>query len=171
MKKLLAVLLVLTMLVGTLALTSCGAKPELDLDDAKDALEDAEYTVMVEDDKDTLKEMIPGLVEMLSARDKDGDNTIYIYVFDNAKTAKLFYQQMTVSRDQEIEEKELMIKFYEHILDTYENDLSSDEISEYEDELKELKKDLEESKDEFCYGRSGKTVWYGTEKAVEATKK
>lgn len=168
MKKLLAALLVLTMLVCTLALTSCGAKPELDLDDAKDALEDAKYTVMVEDDKDNLD--MPGLVEMLSARDEDGENYLYIYVFDNTKTAKLFYEQMKLQYDAEVEITELEIKYYEHVLDKYEDDLESDEIDEYKDEIKELKKDLEETKDEHCYGRSGKTVWVGTKKAVEASK-
>ena len=119
MKKLLATLLALTMLVGTLMLASCGTKPELDLKEAQKNLEAAKYTVVYNDDKDELKDNMPGLVELLSARSEDGEDFVYVYVFDNAKTAKLFYQQMKMSRDQAIEEKELEIKFYEHILDEY----------------------------------------------------
>ena len=167
MKKLFAALLALTMLVGMFALTSCNAKPELDLDEAKKELEAAEYTVVVADKKEDID--MPGVEKMLRAYDEKGENYLYMYVFEDAKTAKLFYQQMKMSYDQQIEQIELEIKYYEHILDTYKDDMDSDEIDDMEDELKDLKKDLEEYKDDYNFGRDGKTVWNGTVKAVEAT--
>lgn len=166
MKKLLVVLLALTMLVGTLALTSCGAKPELDLDDAADALEDADYSVSFKDDEDD-----PSVDEALYARSDDYDDYVYIVVYKDTKTAKLAYKELKLDQDQEKESLELEIKYYEHILNKYEDDMDSDEVDDYEDKLKDLKKELEKLEDgEIVYGRSGKTVWYGTKKAIEATK-
>ena len=168
MKKLFAALLALTMLVGMFALTSCNkAKPELDLEKAEKALEDAKYTVVVADKKEDID--MPGVEKMLRAYDEKGENYLYMYVFEDAKTAKLFYQQMKVSYDQAIEELELEIKYYEHILDTYKDDMDSDAIDDMEDELKDMKEELEEYKEDYSFGRDGKTVWNGTVKAVEAT--
>ena len=168
MKKLFAALLALTMLVGMFALTSCNkAKPELDLEKAEKALEDAKYTVVVADKKEDID--MPGVEKMLRAADEKYENHLYIYVFEDAKTAKLFYQQMKVSYDQQIEQLELEIKYYELILDTYKDDMDSDAIDDMEDELKDMKEELEEYKEDYSFGRDGKTVWNGTVKAVEAT--
>ena len=45
-----------------------------------------------------------------------------------------------------------------------------DEIDELEDMIKELDKKIEQLKKEELFGRSGKIVWEGTEKAVKASK-
>ncbi len=165
MKKLLVVLLALTMLVGTLALTSCGARPELDLDDAEDALEDADYYVDVDDDFDD-----PSIDEKLTAYSDDHDDYITITVYKDTKTAKLQYEKLKYESKVEKEYLEMQIEYYEHILDEYEDDLDSDDIDDLEDELKAIKKQLKNFDEENCIGRSGKTVWYGTKKAIEDTK-
>ena len=49
-------------------------------------------------------------------------------------------------------------------------DLTSDEIDELEEEIEEFEDEVKELKEECVCGRSGKFVWYGTKKALEATK-
>ena len=181
MKRKLAVLLALAMLIGCVALfASCGAKPELDLEKAKDALEDEDYTVYYEDD---MSDDVPYIEEYLSARDDD-DNSITIIRFADAKTAKLYYNTLKIDRDNEIAEikadiKSLKaeIKASEQILKKYEDDMKSDEIEaledeieELEDEIKDLEKELEDMKEDYVLGRSGKVVWTGTKDAIKASK-
>ena len=164
MKKLLTGLLALLMLVSSVfVLSSCAKKPELDLEDAKEALEDAEYIVYYEDDTEST-----GVEEMLSARKDEYDITII--KFEKASTAKLAYQELKLEREYEIESLKLEIKSTKHMLSKYEKDLSSSEIDNYEDEIKEMEKKLEELQKETVIGRSGKYVWTGDLKALEATK-
>ena len=77
MKKILTVLLAVAMLLGCVAIfASCGnqgSKPNLDLEEAADALEDEDYEVNYTDDED---ELPVGAVEMLRASDDDD----YIYI-------------------------------------------------------------------------------------------
>ena len=164
MKKLLSVLLALMMIIGTLALVSCGPKPELDIDAAAKALEKADYDVDVDDEFSN-----PSIEKRLSAESEDGKDYIYIVVYKDTKSAKLAYEDQKMSLDQYKEEIKLKIETYEHLIDEYESDLKSDEINSYKDKIKDYEKTLEEM-DEYVIGRSGKTIWYGTEKAVEATK-
>ncbi len=168
MKKLLTGLLALVMLVSSVfVLSSCAAKPELDLEDAKKNLEDEEWIVRFEDDKDLLG---AGYEETLTAYDKDYEEYISIIKFEKAATAKLYYKQLKWEYDQSIESLEKEIEWAEHLLSKYEDDMKNDEIDELEDEIKELEKELEEYKEEYVIGRSGKYVWVGTEKAIEASK-
>ena len=182
MKKILVVLLALAMLISSVAIfASCGAKPQLDLEKAKDALEDEDYTVFYSDDDDS--EDIPYIEETLYAYDDD-DNSITIIRFADAKSAKLAYKQLKIENDAkidnikaEIKELKAEIKLYEHVLKKYDDELKSDEaeeveenIKELEDEVKDLEKELEEMKDDYVIGRSGKVVWTGTKDAIKASK-
>ena len=165
MKKILVVLLALAMLVSCVAIfASCGAKPQLDLEKAKDALEDADYDVSYEDD---MSDYTPYIEEYLEAGDDD-DNEITIIRFADTKTAKLYYQSLKLERDYDIDTLKLQIKQAKHQLKKYEDDLSSDEIDALEDEIKELEKELEDMKDDYIIGRSGKVVWVGTKDAIKA---
>ena len=164
MKKLLAVLLVAAMLVSSVfVLSSCGKKPRLDLEKAKDALEDNDYYVSYSEKLDDA-----GLEERLSAY-KD-DHSLYIVKCEKASTAKLYYQMLKLEMDAKIESIEMEIKFTKHMLSKYEGDMTSSEIDELEDELKELEKELEEYKEDYVIGKSGKYVWYGDAKAIEDSK-
>ena len=162
MKKFLALLLVLVM---TFALASCSlfSKPELDLDDAQDNLEDEDYSVYYEDDEDNLQ---AGMVEMFSAYDDD-DNSLYVVVFDSAKLAKIYYKAAKLELDAEIKATKIEIQEIEYLLENYKKDL--DDPSSYKDQLKDLEDELEEL-EEMVIGRSGKTVWYGTKDAIDASK-
>ena len=164
MKRILSLSLAFVMIFACIfSLSSCfGPKPELDIGKAEDNLEDEDYTVNVVDDEDLLG---PGQVERLYAY--NGDDSIAIIEFENTKTAKLYYKQLKLERDQEIEEIKLEIKYMEHILDEYSKDLDSEDEDDYKDRLKDLRKELEEAEEEDLFGRSGKIVWYGTKDAVE----
>ena len=162
MKKFLALLLVLVM---TFALASCSlfSKPELDLDDAQDNLEDEDYSVRYEDDEDNLG---AGVEEYLSAYD-DKDNYLRITVYASAKLAKLDYKARKLQIDTQIKETKLEIQQIEYLLENYKKDL--DDPSDYKDQLKDLEKELEQL-EEMVVGKSGKTVWYGTKDAINASK-
>lgn len=167
MKRKLAALLALVMLVGCVAVfASCAAKPQLDLEKAKDALEDADYTVYYSDES---SDSTPYIEATLRASDDD-DEQITIILFADAKTAKLYYEDLKLKHDMEIDELKLQIKTYKHILKKYEGELKSDDITELEDEIKDLEKELEEMKEEQVFGISGKVVWSGTEKAIKDSK-
>ena len=176
MKKILTGLLALVMLMSSVfVLSSCSAeKPELDLDDAKKALEEAEYDVTYDEKYDE-----PGIVARLYARKGIGEESewggyddyyrVYIYECEKSSTASLLYKQQKKELEMEIEYYKMEIKYLEHILDKYEDDMDSEEINECKDEIKEMKKELEELED-YVVGKSGKYVWYGDAKAIKATK-
>jgi peptidoglycan hydrolase CwlO-like protein len=164
MKRFLTLVLALAILVSSaFVLSSCAKKPELDLEKAKEALEDADYVVRHDDDSDE-----PGYEENLYAM--NGDDVVVIIKFTKSSTAKLYYDQLKAQMDASIKESKFDIKLAKHMIKTYEDDLKSDEIDDYEDEIKELEEELEEYEG-YIIGRSGAYVWYGTEKAVEASKK
>ena len=162
--KLLAICLILATLF---CITSCGAKPKLDFDKAKDNLEDKDYYVEFTDDEDDLYS--PNMAALFAATDDD-ENYLYMVEYKDLKSAKIAYKQLKLERETELEEKELKIKELKNLLKKYDGDLDSDTIDEYEDEIKELEKEIKELKKETLYGRSGKIVWEGTEKAVKASK-
>ena len=184
MKKFIVMLLAVAMVLScTLVLASCGnqgPKPELNIEDAAENLEDADYTVMFTDDEDDL---YPWIEAQLYATNDD-DEGIYITVYKDSTSAKLALEDVKVefnaeidSINEKIDAKERKIKQYENILKKYEDDLEDEEIEELEDtiddlndEIDELKDELKEIKEEACFGRSGKTVWYGTKTAAKDSK-
>ena len=166
MKKLLALLLSVAIIVMcVLAFASCSAKPELNLDDAKDNLEDEDYSVFYEDDEDNLEVNIK---ERLSASNEDDSLTIIVYA--DLKSAKLAEKSFNLSSEAQLKNLKLQLETLEHELNAYEDELDSDEIDEYEDEIKEIKKEIEDFGTDRIFGRSGKTVWYGTENAIKDSK-
>ena len=161
--KLLAICLILATLF---CITSCGAKPKLDFEKAKDNLEDKDYYVEFTDDEDDLQF---NMVALFAAENDDGEYLAMVE-YKDLKSAKIAYKQLKLERETELEEFELQKKQYKNLLKKYDADLDSDEIDELEDMIKELDKKIEQLKKEELFGRSGKIVWEGTEKAVKASK-
>ena len=166
MKKLLALILAAIMLMSCILLTSCSGRPELDLDEAEDNLEDEDYYVSYNDDPSD-----PMYKETFSASNDD-DDFLYIYKFDSAAIAKLYLKGLKLNEKQEKEQLELEIKMLQKLIKLYDDEYDSDELDELEDELKDLKKELKDLKNKknVTYGRSGKTVWYGTKSAIKDSK-
>lgn len=142
-----------------------GIKPQLNIDDAKDALEDADYSVSYTDDEDDLA---IGVKERLYAY--NDDDYISIVVYEDAAYAKKQYEAAKIEFEAEIDLIKNSISILEYQLNHYEDDLSSDEIDDIEDEIKELEERLEEYDEEIVHGRSGNIVWYGTKNAAEDSK-
>ncbi len=164
MKRILTLALAVLMLVSSLVvLSSCAARPKLNLEKAEEALKDNDYFVSYSDDIDE-----PSIEEYLTAYKEDDQLTVI--KFAKSSTAKLAYQEKKLEMDYKIDSLELEIKSVKHILAKYEKDLKSDEIKGYEDDLKDLEKELEEYKEEYVIGRSGKYVWYGTVDAIKDSK-
>ncbi len=160
---LLALMLCATAVFGVACSTNLGPKPELDLDEVQEVLEDEDYYVYVyEDDLD------PEFEATLSAY--NDDDHLYIAWFNDKETAKIYFEQIKLEYDSEVAGMENQIKMIEHKLDKYDDDLDSDEIDDLKDELKELKKELKNLKEESAYGIDGKVVWYGTVDAIKDTK-
>lgn len=158
--KLLALLLLVAMM---LTMVSCAGRPKLNIDKAKDNLEDNGYFVMTYDDPTI------GVNEVLSA--SNGDDSLYIGKFDTAKMAKIAYNQLKEKYDYEVKALKLEIKEVKYILRKYKNELKSAEIDSYEDKLKDLQEELEDLKKDYVFGISGKTVWYGTVDAAKDSRK
>ena len=156
-------LVLLLALVCVLGLVACGTAPETDLEDAKDALEDAGYEVYYDDDIEE-----PGMEESLSAN--DDDEYIRIYRFEKASTAKLYYETLKLEHEYELKRMKAELKLMKHMLSKYEDDLDRSEVKEFEDEIEDLEEDIEEFKDEYVIGRRGKVVWYGTKQAAKDSK-
>ena len=167
MKKIITAILALAMIISCVAVfASCGGpKPKLDLDKAEANLKAAKYSVTHNDDADSLS---AEKKETLYAYDDD-DNYINIYVFNDKKSAKLYYESLELDLEASIDETKLEIKYIKNMIKKYSDDLNSITIKAYEEELKELEEELEELKD-IVIGRSGKTVWAGTKEAIKATK-
>ena len=165
MKKILSMFLAVVMIATCImALASCAPRPLLkDLEKAADNLEDEDYHASYTDDEDRLG---VGMVERLTASSEDGDDYLYVVVFETSKLASIAYDEAKLNLEHEKETLKLEIKRIKHILKKFDSDLKSDEIDEYEDELKELEEELEEYKN-FVIGKSGKTVWYGTKDAIK----
>ena len=170
MKKILAALLALMMVVACVAtLASCGEAVPADYEDAKKALEDAEYEVMASDDEDEMQAGIKAVIRAYKeSEDEDEDGEyIYVYYFENDDMAKLFYKQYKQNLEQTIADAELEIEYYELILEKYADDLEDEEKEEYEEELEDAKEELEKVKENYVVGRKGTTVWYGTKAAAD----
>ena len=163
MKKFLSLLLAGIMIFSCLTVfASCASKPEMDLDDAEENLEDEDYYVSYDEDCDD-----PGYKERLSAY-KNGDS-LTIIVFSDSKLAEITYKYLKNSLANFKKDLEREIKTMEHILKKYDDDMSSSEIDDMKDKIKDYKKELEEY-DELVIGKSGKTVWYGTKDAIKDSK-
>lgn len=173
MKKTLSLLLALVMIISCMfAITSCGGgnqgpKPELDLKDAEDNLEDEDYNVMSYDDPDDISEI--GVEEKLYAIDEDYEESLTILVFIDSKTAKKYYDANIGMIELQKQALEDQLAWYEYVVKNLEDEVDDDDIDNAEDRIESLEDQLKEL-DEMCYGISGKTVWQGTEKAVKASK-
>ena len=172
MKKILAALLALMMVVACVAtLASCGKAVPADYEDAKKALEDAEYQVMASDEEEYQKPGVKAYIRAYKAvdpEDEDSDiDSVYIYYCENADMAKQLYKKFNLQLEQAIDTMELEIAEAELILEKYADDLEDEAKTELEEELEEMKEELDSYKNDYVVGKKGTTVWYGTKAAAE----
>ncbi|MBE5739792.1 MAG: hypothetical protein E7349_02925 [Clostridiales bacterium] len=160
----------LLMIISTLSICCCAPKPALDIDDAKDALEDADYDVEFITNPDTDEVEFAESIDKYLTAEGENDEYICMILFDSATMAKKYYNTLLYSVESEIKQMEANIKACEYYLKKYDEKIKSDERDEIEDWIKEDKKDIEKYEEEYCIGRSGKLVWYGSIDAIKDTK-
>lgn len=142
-------------------------KPNFDLEEAADNLEDEDYVANFEDDED---ELDVGIVEELTAY-SDGD-FLYVKVFATKKLADIYYEDLQLGVEREKEDLKRKIEYYKYMIKKFEDELDDrDELDSYEEKLEDLEDELEDLKDsDVVIGQSGKKVWYGTKDAIEDSK-
>ena len=171
MKKIFSLLLAVVMVVGCmLTVTSCGAEPELEFTVAEAHLKLAGYSVQTAYTPEQAKEFGLGIVKGISARNSDTDDFLMIGEFDSSSTAKLFVEEYEMNIKHKIEQYEISIESYEHMLEEYGSQLSSSELQQYNESLANARKSLA-TYESAIVGRSGNIAWYGTEAAIEASKR
>ena len=171
-------LIALFVLVATLfVFASCSMPPKLNLEKAKDNLEDNGYYVDYDDDEDDLD---ANEAEYLRASEEDGDGYIEITKFKTLKSARLYYKELKLSYDlrvkyfkAQIEALKLEIKTAKYELKKYDDDANWDEddIDELKEELEELQEEFKEFKKETKFGIMGKTVWSGNADGLKDSKR
>lgn len=173
MKKFITLFTVAALLLCCMAcFASCsggniGTTPELDFDDAQEALEDEGYTVSVSKDNDEG----PAEKTLYAHKYDDGDSTsLTIMECKDSTLAKLAFEALKLEYEARIKKYENQIKLLERLVDKYEDDYDSDEIDEMEDEIKDLKKSLKKFKEDYTFGIKGKIVWYGDNEAAKDSK-
>ena len=183
MKKFISLLLATMMILGCmLTLSSCfllknDPKPELDLEDAQENLEDKDYTVIYKDNEDELPD---GVVEQLEAKNEENGYTITITVYKDKDLAELAYKAQKLNDEMYTKmykaddasavrvryaPKLSKIEYQEakHMLENYKRDLDDDEIEKY----KKIVDEYENGSSDTVYGHSGNVYWYGSKAAVE----
>lgn len=168
MRKILSMVLAVMMLAGcALAFSACGAKPELNFETAKANLEADGYTCTYSTSISVFESEQFNAVTF----DENGEQAdfITISVYTDTKTAKLRYKDAKQLIKSEIESIENQIKWNEALLDEYTSQIDETKYNELKDEITYLEYELSQL-ETYVVGRSGKTVWIGTEKAIDASK-
>ena len=162
MKKILAFILAVCCIFAT---SSCSPKPDKKLDQAKIKLEMAGYAVSYENSGEYMQD--PTIAEYLEAM--KGEDYLEVYKFNTRKVARLYYKNLKIVHDAEIDSYKTKIKLIEHTLEKFDENLDDADIEWYENQLK-MYEGLLEDAEKTVIGRSGKTVWIGTKDAVKSTK-
>ena len=168
MKRIFVAVLALAMVLGSiLMLASCGQKPLLILEKAEDHLEDEDYSVSY-----AKRDLGTGVEAYLQAYSDRGNDHLTIIKFEKSSTAKIYYEEIKLEREQELATAELELEYLQKLLKLYEDDLKKSEVHAYEDMIDDLEDEIEELKsdEEYVFGRSGKYVWYGTPDALKDSK-
>ena len=158
--KILACILLACCITLTVACGGSTAKPELNLEKAKDNLEAKGYRVNLESSGNFIVDGM--IVYCLDATNGEG-NSITIYEFCSNDIAKSYYKTETYMNATLQNHRD----FYKAVLADKALTLTDSEKKRVEEELAYCEEDLAEHE---IIGFSGKFVWIGTKDAIEDTK-
>ena len=158
--KILACILLACCITLTVACGGSTAKPELNLEKAKDNLEAKGYRVNLESSGNFIVDGM--IVYCLDATNGEG-NSITIYEFCSNDIAKSYYKTETYMNATYKNHRD----FYKALLADKALTLTDIEKKRVEEELAYCEEDLAEHE---IIGFSGKFVWIGTKDAIEDTK-
>ena len=143
--------------------------PQFDFATAEKNLVENGYKVEITDNP-SLPFKVYSSCTRLYAVNNAGDD-ILIIKFESGEAAKYFMSMLELFVETETEYNRNSIKIYEYALETMITSLTEAEIIEYEEAIKYLKKANKELRSELKkYNFTWKYVWYGTDKAINATK-
>lgn len=159
--KILACILLACCITLTVACGGSTAKPELNLEKAKDNLEAKGYRVNLESDDGFF--LVDGMiVYWLDATNGEG-NSITIYKFCSRNVAKSYYKTETSINAMVQTQRD----FYKAVLADKALTLTDSEKKRVEEDIADCEEDLAEHE---IIGFRGKFVWMGTIDAIEDTK-
>jgi hypothetical protein len=98
-----------------------------------------------------------------------GDDSIQIIEYESKDIAKIEYNRFKDEHDAMIAYWDREIKLKEALLEELWDQLSTSEKKEFEKQI-DLLKDLLKEKKSILFGRDGEYVWFGTQRAIDATK-
>ncbi len=145
-------------------------KPELDLSDAQDNLEDEGYEVQYITDLEEMgnSEMV-GITSLLFAN--DGDEGLNIYVCDTEEMAKYVFEQYRLMVKKQAIDMKYNIEIGKHLKENNKKEFTDSEYEALKDSIDSYEEQYERFEDdEYVVGRSGKKVWFGTKTAIDASK-
>ena len=167
-------LIALFVLVATLfVFASCSMPPKLNLEKAKDNLEDNGYVVMYDDDGEGSQ------VKRLRAVGEDGEE-LEIIEFATFKAARLYYQELKLQQKMGkkmyklyVKQLKLEIKTAKYEVRKFDDDADyeEDDIDDLKDSLEEFKENYREEMKEYKFGILGKVVWFGDADALKDSKR
>lgn len=146
-----------------------GEVPELDTRKAKNALNDAGYSVTIKYETSYEGLDIVSIEEYLFACDDSYENYIYIVTFKDDTSAKQAYTFFKDTLESSKKASESMLPFINHTLDTYSYKMTSSQIDEYKEMLNEIEESTK-TYNNISIGVSGNVFWFGTNDAAKDSK-
>ncbi len=167
MKNFLRKVLVVLLAVATVtAFNSCfskspasGGKPELNLKQAQNNLEDNKYEVQQVNGRDL--DVVEAYALEKGILAVKGDDYICLIEWKTKDAAEKAYDYM-LNCETELLKIKATIEWYEFLLEEYGDDMFSNERTILEDQIKAYKKENENR----VYGCSGKYIWIASDESV-----
>ncbi len=163
--KILACILLACCITLTVACGGSTAKPELNLEKAKDNLEAKGYQVNLASGGSFL---IDGMIVYCLDAINGEENSITIYEFCSNDIAKSYYNTQTAMNTNQIITAQTQRDFYKAVLADKALTLTDSEKKILEEEIADCEETL--AKYDKIIGFSGKFFWIGTKDAIEDTK-
>ncbi len=190
-KRTITFLMTMLLIISVFNFASCSARPELDLEESKENLEDFGYTVRYLSKYQLSQNGIYGAENAIIANEK-GDFAVIgdilsvndiqrlsslslaVINFKEERYAKIYYDYIKSVYDSSLSLLKSSLEFVkaairEHLYQNTQLEKNEDSIDEIEDSIDEIE-DLIEKMQKYVIGKSGKTVWFGDKQAIEDTK-
>lgn len=195
MKRTATVLLLITLLSASFALSSCNLLdrsaqkvldapvPELDLELAKSNLEENGYFPTLVENTKISDQGSKRILEVLDFKEYHLPYKILVITeYENEELAKINYEMLLKQREERLKSAEALMEYYQLVLDEYTDHaeklieesgvIMEGEVQTYEEETRVLldaaKESYEAAKKMFV-GRDGCYVWHGYKELIEAT--
>ena len=195
MKRTATVLLLITLLSASFALSSCNLldrfaqkgldapSPELDLELAESNLEENGYNPTLFEDSKILDQGSKRILEVQDFKEYYLPYQILVITeYENEELAKINYEMLLKQNEETLKSAEALKEYYQLVLDEYTDHaeklieesgvIQEGEVQTYEEETRVLldaAKESYEAAKKMVVGRDGCYVWHGYKDMIEAT--